>query len=286
MEHDIRADPPLLSKGWNQLVEAINVNWHIVLAFASSTAFFAIGAYFCSRHACSVAPSFTALIWSTLASILASLAASALWLGILIIFYREYLLIVREYSNLANVPLGRHISTASRIEVCVHGWDGLLLGQGGKLRDPLGTSRSKAWKKFFDRGGTLILILPPVPLDDAAADPKTRKRVWQDLKVIARRNERTVNKQIEEIENTIAAARAIAGTNGVVEVRRCKHMRWTCTMKFDDRWLFISLYARRKRDDPFHGPMFRLNLNGYVSTRRWVERLHRRDIACSDNVLE
>jgi hypothetical protein len=210
---------------------------------------------------------------STLAAVFASLTASALSFGVAFLYTKEYLLTIREFDSLEGFPMDAYIMGSHRIEVNVQGWDGLLVGRRQSTDEPLLTKRGRVWRQFFDAGGTLVLILPKTASD---ASVQNTNPTNENLKVIASRNTWDVDKQIDEIESTIKVARRIAGRNGVVEVREAADLIWICSIKFDDRWLLLSPYAKRRHSDPFEVPAFLINLDGYQNTRNWIELLHQR----------
>jgi hypothetical protein len=262
-----------------RLAVAVRVQWKVLILFAIVSLGLLCLAITVDHYAISTNPNIPSSPWlETIGSVITSLAASAIWFGIAIVFYREYLLTVREYPSLDDFPLDTFIRISNRIEVSVHGWDGLMVGQGQRanLKTPMNTRRGQTWKTFFDNLGTLILILPQLP-SAQASNIEANEAIEEDLNVIGRRNDFTRDRQIQEIEDTIATAQNIAGDNGVVEVRWCTHLRWACTIRFDDRWLLISPYTQHQDGAPFCGPVLLINLNGYASTRRWVEMLHSRD---------
>lgn len=208
-------------------------------------------------------------------AVAASLSASSFWFAVAYIYSRGYLKTVEEYASLESFPIEKFIRASKRIEVNVHGWDGLFVGRGGDVSRPLMTQRGEIWQEFFKKDGTLVLMLPKLP--EAATSHTERADLEQALRVVAKRNGKSFEEQVEEVKSTLRVAGIISGNGGVVDPRYCRQLRWICTIKFDDHSLLVSPYTQRHERAPFDAPALLINLYAYENTRAWVDLIHGRE---------
>lgn len=228
-----------------------------------------------------------------------SLSATAVWTIVAFLIAANYVRNVDEYPRVEDFNWNRAIRRSDRIEVNVHGWDGLFVSKSAKHPDDslqegwADTPRAQAWISFFKRGGTLRLFVPMLP--EATQNAELKKKLEANLEVIRARTGKSEAEQRREIEDTTKRAEDLneaAGGKGTIKTFPVEDLRWICSVRFDEDHLLLSTYTTQRRRTisanggntrtvpiagEFTGPAFGLDPKIYPTIDDWVSQLHRID---------